>query len=422
VTGAGQPPRTATAIARLDQSRRNEDLVLAENALHAVRFVFVLRIAVVLWLGLTAMVGARLVGGPFPSDAVRGVILVSYILSSIGALISVRRSVPDAREALLKPFISIALDFAFAALMAWRDSAVGDFSEGKLAAVCALYTTFALSYFSLWHVAASGAAAMAVFLIAILARGEPVASRSLLMVPGALVALAFLIGWANWRMRHMFVNLRKRDNLTRFLPRPVAERILAGGESRLEPVQREVTVLFTDIRGFTAISETMAPADLLAFLDDYLGHMSQIVKGHDGVVNKFLGDGMLAFWGVPDEDPRHAERALAAALSMRARLREINAARSDDHLAPIRFGIGIHTGMVAAGMLGSADQHEYTIIGDAVNVASRVEGLTRQFDTDILVSESSWSLAAAAGFTGRRIASAQVKGRAEPVVVYALDG
>jgi adenylate cyclase len=139
------------------------------------------------------------------------------------------------------------------------------------------------------------------------------------------------------------------------------------------------------------------------------------------VVNKFLGDGMLAFWGVPEDDPQHAERALAAALSMRARLREINAGRAQDGLSVIRFGIGIHTGIVAAGMLGSADQHEYTIIGDAVNVASRVEGLTRRFDTDILVTESTWNLGGG-GFSARRLASEQVKGRAEPVVVYALDG
>jgi len=421
VTRAGQPKQSATAVARLDQARRNEDLVLAENALDAVRFVFVVRLAVVLWLGITAMVGARVTGDRFPADTIRLVIIAVYLASSIGALIAVRLSVPDAREALFKPFISIGLDFGFAALMAWRDAVAGGFSEGKLAAVLSLYVTFALSYYSLWHVVTSGAIAIATFLIAVLARSAPFPSRSLVMVPGALAALTFVVSWANWRTRRLFVNLRKRDNLTRFLPRPVADRILAEGESRLQPVQREVTVLFTDIRDFTTLSENMPPAELLRMLDDYLGNMSQIVKGHDGVVNKFLGDGMLAFWGVPEDDPQHAERALAAALSMRARLREINAGRAQDGLSVIRFGIGIHTGIVAAGMLGSADQHEYTIIGDAVNVASRVEGLTRRFDTDILVTESTWNLGGG-GFSARRLASEQVKGRAEPVVVYALDG
>ncbi len=420
MTGAGQPKRTPTAIARLDQARRNEDLVLAENALQAVRVVCAIRLVLVGWLGATTLVGAWLAGEPFERDAIRTPIILGYVVFSIVALVATRRSTPNTREAMWKPFLAIAGDFAFAALMNWRDAANGHFSDSKVAAVCALYLSFAVSYYSIWHVIASGAAAVAVYTGSVLGSGGYVIGRTTVMVPGALVGLCFLVGWANRRTHQLFVNLRKRDNLTRFLPRPVAERILAGGESRLQPVQREVTVLFTDIRDFTSLSENMPPSDLLRFLDDYLGSMSQIVKGHDGVVNKFLGDGMLAFWGVPDDDPRHAERALSAALSMRARLRELNVARAGDHLAPIRFGIGIHTGVVAAGMLGSADQHEYTIIGDAVNVASRVEGLTRQFDTDILVTESTWSLGGGT-FSGRRLASEQVKGRAEPVVVYALD-
>jgi adenylate cyclase len=382
--------------------------------------VCAIRLVLVGWLGATTVVGAWLAGESFEGDAIRTSIILGYIAFSIGALIATRRSTPNTREAMWKPFLAIAGDFAFAALMNWRDVANGYFSDSKVAAVCALYVAFAVSYYSMWHVVASGAAAVAVYTGSVLGSGGYVIGRTTLMVPGALLGLCFLVGWANRRTHDLFVNLRKRDNLTRFLPRPVAERILAGGESRLEPVQREVTVLFTDIRDFTTLSENMAPAELLHMLDDYLGHMSQIVKGHEGVVNKFLGDGLLAFWGVPEDDPQHAERALAAALSMRARLREINAARAEDGLAVIRFGIGIHTGVVAAGMLGSADQHEYTIIGDAVNVASRVEGLTRRFETDILVTESTWNLGGS-GFSGRRLASEPVKGRAEPVVVYALD-
>jgi adenylate cyclase len=196
--------------------------------------------------------------------------------------------------------------------------------------------------------------------------------------------------------------------------------VLAGGEAALQPVQCEVTVLFTDIRDFTTLSEAMAPRDVLEFLDDYFGHMAQVVKGHDGLVNKFLGDGMLAFWGVPDRSPDHAELALKAALDMRKKLVELNQAREKAGRAPVRFGIGVHTGTVAAGMLGGADQHEYTVIGDAVNVASRIEGLTKSHAVDILVSEST-RLKAGERFTARRVAEEKVKGRAETVVVYALE-
>ena len=193
------------------------------------------------------------------------------------------------------------------------------------------------------------------------------------------------------------------------------------GEAALRPVQCEVTVLFSDIRGFTAFSESLEPREVLEFLDDYLGHMAQIVKGHDGLVNKLLGDGLLAFWGVPDPAADHATPALRAALDMRRKLAELNAVRDARGLPQVRFGIGIHSGRVAAGMLGGADQHEYTIIGDVVNLASRIEGLTKGHGVDILVSESTWALANGR-FDGRRVAEEQVKGRERPVVVYALDG
>jgi len=104
--------------------------------------------------------------------------------------------------------------------------------------------------------------------------------------------------------------------------------VLNSGDGALAPVQREVTILFSDIRDFTSLSESLPPRAVLELLDDYFGHMSQIVMGHGGIVNKFLGDGMLACWGVPDEDPRHAVNAMRAALDMRTKLEEINAWRA----------------------------------------------------------------------------------------------
>jgi adenylate cyclase len=160
---------------------------------------------------------------------------------------------------------------------------------------------------------------------------------------------------------------------------------------------------------------------VLELLDDYFGHMSQVVMAHEGLVNKFLGDGMLACWGVPDHSEDHAERAMRAALDMRSKLVELNAHREREGLPPLRIGIGLHTGVVAAGMLGGAEQHEYTVIGDAVNLASRVEGLTKVLGVDILVSESTWSRGGGR-LVGERISEEKVRGRREAVVVYSLKG
>jgi adenylate cyclase len=218
----------------------------------------------------------------------------------------------------------------------------------------------------------------------------------------------------------MFADLRKRDNLTRFLPRQVAERVMERGPHALAPVEREVTVLFSDIRGFTTMSEGLEPREVLMMLDDYFGRMSQIVKGHDGVVGKFMGDGLLAYWGVPDKLDDHAIMAVRAARDMRKAVRELNHYRETQGLAPIKVGIGIHTGTVAAGMLGGTLQSEYTVIGDAVNVASRVEGLTKDYGVDVLISETTWGKLLEPR-RGQRLASAEIRGRKEPVVLYTID-
>lgn len=232
--------------------------------------------------------------------------------------------------------------------------------------------------------------------------------------------LGFLLVMTNRAVGQMFQGLRQRDNLTRFLPRQVAEKVIRSGPNALAPVEREVTVLFSDIRGFTAMAEKLTPTEVLAMLDDYFGRMGQIVKGHDGVVGKFIGDGLLAFWGVPDRLEDHAQRAVRAARDMRRAVRELNQWREEQDLPSIAIGIGVHTGTVAAGMLGGALQSEYTVIGDAVNVASRIEGATKEHGVDVLVSETTWGKLPEPR-RGDKLATVLLRGRTEPVVLYTID-
>ncbi len=414
---------TATTLLRRAEARRNEQRVLAEAALIGERQVSVVRLAMIALFGVSQELFARAWGMYQRFDPLRVGVLAAYIAGAVVIFFSMRRATPDPDKAMRAPLVFSPIDFGFIAFMGIRGFQVdGRGVIPEMGAIAnALLLCFSVARFSTAHVVYSTALACAGYLTVGLA-AHALSPVSTPFVLGGYVALGLLVGLTNRWVRNMFRGLRSRDNLSRFLPRAIVDRVLEGGEASLAPVQREVTVLFSDIRDFTSFSEPLAPRQVLEFLDGYFGHMAQVVKGHDGVVNKFLGDGMLAFWGVPDRNERHAEQALRAALDMRKRLVELNAERAKAGAAPVRFGIGIHTGTVAAGMLGGADQHEYTVIGDAVNVASRIEGLTKALGTDVLVSESTWRLVADGGrFRARRLAEEKVKGRVDPVVVYALD-
>jgi adenylate cyclase len=401
-----------TELAALEASR-NEQQVLAEGALLGERRVAWARLAMVAMFGVIANVEHK---------GSRAMIIVgsSYSVFAIVTLWRLHRTTATMRSARWIPVVFASIDFAFSTtqgLLSIHHS--GTISAGEPAIATAILMSFAIARSPVHHVAYSTLLGIVSFSTITSYAGE-LRTATPLFVLGGLVVLGFMILMTNIAVRRMFAELRKRDNLTRFLPRQVAERVLAHGAGSLAPVEREVTVLFSDIRGFTGISEGMAPRALLMMLDDYFGRMTQIVKGHDGVVGKFIGDGLLAFWGVPDRLDDHAVHAVRAARDMRKALVELNEFRARDGLVPLRVGIGIHTGPVAAGMLGGALQAEYTIIGDAVNVASRVEGLTKEHQVDVLVSETTWAQLPEPR-RGERRAAAEIRGRKEPVVVYTLD-
>ncbi len=408
----------ATAIAVLE-ARRNEEQTLAEGALLGERRSSLVRVAMVVLFGVSVEVIPRLRGVPMPSDGLRVLVGSFYTVFAIATVVAVRRATADPRRSALRPALLTVLDFAFLTFMATSDIRIGlPFQPEMAAAASAVLISFSITRSRLWHVALSVGCAIGSFLT-VAAFAERLGAMATPFVIGGFLALGVMIGLTNDAVHRMFRDLRRRDNLSRFLPRQIAERLLALGPEALQPVQREVTVLFSDIRGFTALSEALPPREVLELLDDYFGHMSQIVKGHDGVVGKFLGDGMLAFWNVPDRDPDHAAKAVRAALDMQRGLAELNAHRAEQGAAPLRVGIGIHTGPVAAGMLGGPEQSEYTVIGDAVNVASRIEGLTKTLGADVLISETTWQLCGDR-FAGQRLASEEIRGRREPVVLYSL--
>jgi adenylate cyclase len=411
-----------STVARFEVARANQERVFAESALRGERVVSRVRLALLVLVTLSQAVLARMSGELIPKDPPRMVAVLGYLVFAIGLALALHvQEKPNPRRARWMPVFATVLDCGFFGFAAWRSvSLTGKFNPQMLAASLAVVIAFSVARYSWLHVVLSTVTSSATFALVCWGLGEFSVSK-VSFVLGCYIALGMLIGWANTAVSSMFLGLRRRDNLSRFLPRQVVERVLQTGDGTLEPVQREVTILFSDIRDFTALSESLPPRAVLGLLDDYFGHMGQIVMGHGGIVNKFLGDGMLACWGVPDGDANHAAHAMQAALDMRKKLEELNAWRQQRGEPALRIGIGLHTGVVAAGMLGGAEQHEYTVIGDAVNLASRVEGLTKALGVDILVSESTWK-AGQGRFQGERMSEERVKGRKEAVVVYSLKG
>jgi len=191
-------------------------------------------------------------------------------------------------------------------------------------------------------------------------------------------------------------------------------------EINLAGEKRELTIFFSDVRNFTTITEQSDPIELIALLNEYLTAMTEIIFKHDGIVDKFIGDGILAYWGAFTPGKNHALLAAKASLEMTRRLEELNREWQSVGRQPISIGIGLNTGEVIFGNVGSGKKVEFTVIGDAVNLASRLEGLNKQFGTSIIISESTRSRLGDAAVV-RPLGGVQVKGKTVETQVYELQ-
>lgn len=210
-----------------------------------------------------------------------------------------------------------------------------------------------------------------------------------------------------------------RDLLGKVVSHEIAEELLSkkielGGEEKV------VTVLFADIKGFTTLCESSAPEAVLTVLNRYLSEITRIIENNSGVVDKYTGDSVMALFGAPLSRGNDAENAVKAALAIQACMAELNAINRAEGMALMEAGIGIHTGLVVAGNLGSQNRLNYTVIGDSVNLAARLEGLTRKYNTGNIVSDA--SRAQAPDFVYRELDLVQVAGKSEPVRIYEVMG
>ena len=213
-----------------------------------------------------------------------------------------------------------------------------------------------------------------------------------------------------------------RDLLDKNVSPEVAARLLRDGAA-LGGEEREVTILFADLRGFTSLSESLGPPELLALLNRYLDRMSGAIEAHGGVIDKFIGDAIMALFGAPVAQGDAPSRAIAAARAMETALAELNSELAAEGRPPLAIGVGINTARVVAGNIGSHRRLNYSVIGDGVNVAARLQALTRVADhrTNIILSAATRAAAGAAASTSRPLGTVAVKGRREPVEIYAVD-
>ncbi len=212
-------------------------------------------------------------------------------------------------------------------------------------------------------------------------------------------------------MKKAFSNYVSADLVAQIIKNP--DSLKLGGE------KREVTILFSDIRGFTSLSEKLTPEDLVQVLNEYLNPMTLIVLEERGTLDKYIGDAIMAIYNAPLDVTDHADHACRTALKMMAKLEEINRSFSARNIQAIEIGVGINTGDAVVGNMGAAMRFDYTAIGDNVNLASRLEGLNKMYGTHIIVSEST-KLLAGKGLTFREIDLVAVKGKHHPVPIYEL--
>lgn len=230
----------------------------------------------------------------------------------------------------------------------------------------------------------------------------------------------FLLALSNLAYGFIFESQGKkhlRDQFGQYIPPALVDQMLDSDQDLgFEGDRREMTVLFADIRSFTTISESLTPTELKDMLNRFFTPMTEIIFNKQGTIDKYVGDMIMAFWGAPLKDPEHAKHAIDGALAM---LEKVDAMKPEmDALGypPINLGIGLNTGMMNVGNMGSEFRRAYTVLGDAVNLSSRLEGLTKQYGVKLIVGENTRE--GQEDYIFRRLDKVQVKGKTEPVVIF----
>ena len=244
-------------------------------------------------------------------------------------------------------------------------------------------------------------------------------ANAILPLAGMLLLAA---GLYIWNMAYgYFVEARAKLQITRRFgqyvpPELVSKMVQDPGNYSMESRKAELTVLFSDVRGFTTISESLPPEQLAQLMNQYLTAMTLIIRRHGGTLDKYIGDAIVAFWGAPVADPNHARDAVLAEMQMQDELRALNTKFARQHWPDIQVGIGINTGQMTVGDMGSSIRLAYTVLGDAVNLAARLESKTKEYGVGILVGEATQQAAADIRF--QELDCVQVKGKHLAVKIF----
>ena len=219
-----------------------------------------------------------------------------------------------------------------------------------------------------------------------------------------------------------FVESRTKRQLTglfgQYVPPELVEEMSRDPENySMAGRKAELTVLFSDIRGFTTISEGLEPNELASLMNEYLGAMTLVVRKHRGTLDKYIGDAIMAFWGAPVDDPEHAKNAVLTGLEMHVALKELNKGLVERGWPELKIGVGVNTGPMTVGDMGSPVRQSYTVMGDAVNLGSRLEGITKQYGVGFIAGETTRELLKKE-IVFRELDRVRVKGKEDPVAIY----
>ena len=226
-------------------------------------------------------------------------------------------------------------------------------------------------------------------------------------------------------INNMAEGLKERErlklNFARYVSQHVMEKILSSEAiAKLEGERRKITVLFSDIRGFTMIAEHLPPEEVVALLNEYFTVMIDIIFKHHGTLDKFIGDGIMVEFGAPLDDALQERNAVDTAIAMQQEMKKLEDVWEKRGKPALKIGIGIHTGQAVVGNIGSEVRMEYTAVGDTVNVAARLEQMTKVIDQPILISETTY-MAVKEHFKFKNLGSKVLPGREEPIVIYTLE-